>query len=59
MRPLLRRSGAHGVAAIGCLDLDHVGSEIGEQLAGIGTGDPGGELYDDETREWLFHQQGT
>ena len=40
------RAAAADVVALGRLDLDHVGAEIGEQLAGVGGGDAAAVLDD-------------
>src|SRR4030095_13327093 len=41
----------HVVAFAGPLDLDHAGSEIGEQAGAIGTGERAGEIEDHEVGE--------
>ncbi len=42
----------------GWLHFDHVGTEVGEQLARVGAGHPGGELDHSNTGQRLVHHRG-
>jgi hypothetical protein len=51
-----RRTPATGVVTSSlALDLDHVGTEIGQHLTGPGSGQYAGKFEDAEARQWLRH----
>ena len=47
-----RRSPGARAVALGRLDLDHVGAEVGQQHRAVGPGEHGREVAHDDAREW-------